>query len=185
MRRNEHTGHFVRHTLWAALALLVAISPILPVQQLAPVAAAQTGTSDGALAVVGALGAPLHDEPDGSLIDTLSPGTVLNAFARTDDSSWIQVETDQGLIGWVETDAWSRLASIASRQRALSLQRSSRSTGSRDGERHRSRNGCNGQSTVRRTPTTQFRRLRRLYHPRPHQLQFRPRQRQRFRPRRR
>lgn len=57
----------------------------------------------GRLAVVGAQGADLYDAPDGTVLDSLTPGATLTAVGRTADSLWVVVQTDDGASGWVET----------------------------------------------------------------------------------
>lgn len=90
------------HLAGASLLLLVALiaSPILAALNSPTVALAQ---STGRLAVVGAQGSDLYDAPGGTVLESLTAGATLSAVGRTADSLWINVATDGGSSGWVET----------------------------------------------------------------------------------
>ena len=76
------------------------MSPLLAtLVTVAPAVAAQNA---GVLAVVGASGAVLYDGPDGQQLETLAPGSVLTASARTAGGAWIQVTEEGGATGWVK-----------------------------------------------------------------------------------
>lgn len=83
------------------LLLFALIAPlVLAVVNSSTVALAQ---STGRLAVVGAQGSDLYDAPGGTVLESLTAGATLSAVGRTADSLWINVETDGGSSGWVET----------------------------------------------------------------------------------
>lgn len=64
-------------------------------------APARTGAS--IVAVVGAQGASLYDEPGGAEARTLPVGTALTADARSADGAFLRVRANGGATGWVET----------------------------------------------------------------------------------
>lgn len=84
------------------LFLLIALYPLSWAAQLSSPTSVQA-QSAGRLAVVGAQGAALYDEPDGTVIESLTAGATLTAVGRTADSLWVVVETDDTGSGWVET----------------------------------------------------------------------------------
>lgn len=89
--------------LGVSLLLLGAlVVPLLTTAVHAPTVALAQST--GRLAVVGAQGSDLYDAPGGSVLETLTAGATLSAVGRTADSLWINVTTDGGSSGWVETN---------------------------------------------------------------------------------
>jgi Tol biopolymer transport system component/uncharacterized protein YraI len=89
--------------LGVSLLLLGAlVVPLLTTAVHAPTVALAQST--GRLAVVGAQGSDLYDAPSGSVLETLTAGATLSAVGRTADSLWINVTTDGGSSGWVETN---------------------------------------------------------------------------------
>jgi uncharacterized protein YraI len=84
------------------LLLLALIIPMITAMINTPMIALAQST--GRLAVVGAQGSDLHDTPGGAVIESLTAGATLSAVGRTADSLWINVTTDGGGSGWVETD---------------------------------------------------------------------------------
>lgn len=83
------------------LLLALIVSTITAMINAPTVALAQNA---GRLAVVGAQGSDLHDAPGGAVIESLTAGATLSAVGRTADSLWINVTTDGGNSGWVETN---------------------------------------------------------------------------------
>lgn len=89
--------------LGVSLLLLGAlVVPLLTTAVHAPTVALAQST--GRLAVVGAQGSDLYNAPGGSVLETLTAGATLSAVGRTADSLWINVTTDGGSSGWVETN---------------------------------------------------------------------------------
>jgi Tol biopolymer transport system component/uncharacterized protein YraI len=55
-------------------------------------------------AIVGAHSAVLLATPGGAALRTLPPGTVVMIWQRTIDSHWVHGQTDQGEVGWLQTE---------------------------------------------------------------------------------
>ncbi len=66
---------------------------------------AQSGMDISKMAVVGLDGATVHDAPGGRTLVQLSAGEVVTALGRTEDSKYLQVETERGVTGWTLTSS--------------------------------------------------------------------------------
>ncbi len=78
------------------LAISLAIGFLLALALPVGVDAARSG----ALAVVRASGAALHDAPSGTVIEPLARGAALEATGRTTDSVWLKVTAPGNKVGW-------------------------------------------------------------------------------------
>ncbi|MEZ4618494.1 MAG: SH3 domain-containing protein [Caldilineaceae bacterium] len=100
-RSRRRRGHLLPLLFIATLllsgSLIVAEQPLFAESRALPVAQ----SSQGIFAVAGAQGADLYDQPDGTVLESLLPGTTLTAVGRTADSRWLSVETSEGSSGWV------------------------------------------------------------------------------------
>ncbi len=61
----------------------------------------EPGTVGARVAVVGAQGAVMADVPGQTQGIPLEAGTVLSGLGRTADAEWLQVQTTEGMVGWV------------------------------------------------------------------------------------
>jgi Tol biopolymer transport system component/uncharacterized protein YraI len=66
---------------------------------------AQSGVDIGKMAVVGLDGATVQDAPGGRTLVQLSAGEVMTALGRTEDSKYLQIETERGVKGWTLTSS--------------------------------------------------------------------------------
>ena len=66
---------------------------------------AQSGMDIGKMAVVGLDGATVQDAPGGRTLVQLSAGEVVTALGRTEDSKYLQVQTERGVTGWTLTSS--------------------------------------------------------------------------------
>lgn len=90
----------------AARALVLFLAPILCAVLLDAAlfgATAHAAQSDeaGQPAVVRAGGATLYNDADGLPVETLTPGSMVTLYARSDDAAWLFGESEQGLAGWL------------------------------------------------------------------------------------
>ena len=101
----EQTGAGVVRIAWRlALAVTLALPPaLLGAGGLATVPAAYAQQSDGVLAVVNVADAPLLAAPNGAEIGELALGSVVTAVQRTADGKMVEVVTEAGATGWVNS----------------------------------------------------------------------------------
>lgn len=93
-----------RRTHLLLLSFLLLFALVVPlITSLVDTPSVALAQSTGRLAVVGAQGSDLYDAPGGSVLESLTAGATLSAIGRTADSLWINVTTDSGSSGWVET----------------------------------------------------------------------------------
>jgi Tol biopolymer transport system component/uncharacterized protein YraI len=100
-------GRPVRRLWWRSAVigvLLVLALGTWGAYRVQPVEASQSLQTGGVLAIVGAGRADLLAAPDGTLVRTFTPGTVLTAVGRSADSRWIVVVTDEANRGWVDVE---------------------------------------------------------------------------------
>ncbi len=101
---NVDHGAFVRTAWRVALAVSLALPVALLGQggfAMTPAVYAQQ--ADGVLAVVNVADAPLLAEPGGARVGALALGSVVTAVRRTADGQMVEVVTETGVSGWVNS----------------------------------------------------------------------------------
>ncbi len=94
--------------LRAAWRVALAVTLAMPLALLGPggfadAPAAYAQQSDGVLAVVNVADAPLLAAPGGATVGTLALGSVVTAVQRTADGQMVEVVTETGGSGWVDS----------------------------------------------------------------------------------
>ena len=111
IENNEHrkSKRRLQQTLGVTLVLLLLLfSEFLAVignPQTVYAQSAMPATSNGAAitAIVGAQSAVLLAVPGGETVQPLAPGVALTAIGRNADDQWVQIETSDGVTGWIKT----------------------------------------------------------------------------------
>ena len=111
IENNEHrkSKRRLQQTLGVTLVLLLLLfSEFLAVignPQTVYAQSAMPATSNVAAitAIVGAQSAVLQAVPGGETVQPLAPGVALTAIGRNADDQWVQIETSDGVTGWIKT----------------------------------------------------------------------------------
>lgn len=92
--------------VWGGLTAVMLLGMIVASLAIGVVSAsAQSGMDIGKMAVVGLDGATVQDTPGGRTLMQLSAGEVVTALGRTEDSQYLQVETERNITGWTLTSS--------------------------------------------------------------------------------
>lgn len=87
-----------------AVLLIVGVT-MAPMSVINTPASAQSSMTEGKMAVVGLDGAIVQDAVGGETLAELSAGDVVTVLGRTQDSRYLQIETDRGVVGWAPTSS--------------------------------------------------------------------------------